>query len=228
MNYTERLRNVVQDYHNWVAKHYSPEAIAADRVDTNGYPRFHRMEKLLAHMVQSRRLLDLDLEGQEHLLYLIGCQWHGRSIFNWISPNGPMYFDIKLSEEEFMFLARAVCVFKGLRIEDARRQIAASLHKLPQMTPELEELMVSLYENGEDYSRRLCLRAMGHFGHPALSATLRRSWEENTHQYHRLDVVRVMAKYSSDEVLRSEILPKARLEESKLIQDVLAENFSDL
>jgi hypothetical protein len=221
MQDTLALKTIFEDYHNWVAEHHTPAAIEADLVDCAGYPGYPKVEQLFQEMVSTRRLLHLDREGQQYLLYLIGCQWDCPNILNWLSLLAPISLCGEVGYEELMFLAKATFQFSGPRIEDARFQIIVSMRKLPSLTAEMRDLLPQLYAAGEEYSKRRCLQTMGWFEHPELITHLRRSWDDFDDEYHRAVVLDVVNRNVKDKLFRDEMISKANESEFPLVREAL-------
>jgi hypothetical protein len=205
----ERLKKLVAKFRKWLADNYSEEKIKENLIDDAGYPNWREIESFFSEMLADKRLGALDKEDEINLLYLIARNWDIGSMIGWLSPDKSLSNCGRLEEKDFIDLAKTAAELNHLEFNDAKCQFAASFKKFDELTPEIEEILLMIYETGDEYSKRLSLISLAKLGYRDIKNLLKKSWTTEESEFHKIGCLTAIDEYLKDKDLLREYLDDA-------------------
>lgn len=218
----ENLKNLVSKFRKWLADNYTEEKIKENLIDDAGYPNWKDIENYFSALLANNQLNLLDSEDKINLLYLIARNWDIGSMIGWLSPNRPLSHCGNLSDKDFIDLAGIVAKLHHLEFNDAKCQFASSFKKFDELTPEIEEILLQIYETGDDYSKRLALISLAKLDFNNIRSLIKQTWIEEDSELVKIDCLRAIDEYLLDKDLLNEYLIKAEPDNRKLISEYVA------
>lgn len=171
----EKLKKLVSKFRKWLSDNYSQEKIKKNLVDDAGYPDWREIESYFSEMLANKWLSTLDKEDKINLLYLIARNWDIGSMVGWLSPTKSLSNCGQLEEKDFIDLAKIVAELNRSEFDDAKCQFASSFKKFDELTPEIEKILLMIYETGNEYSKRISLESLAKLGYSDIKKLLKKS-----------------------------------------------------
>src|SRR5690606_9168471 len=165
-----KLKELVGDFRKWLSDNYSDEEIKDDRVNSANYENWNHIEDYFALLLKEDKLKNLDEEDRKNLLYLIGRNWDIGRMLAWLSPNAPLSWCGDLQQSDFISLAKTVKDLHEPEFQDAKSQIIVSFQKFPQLTDEIKNILLDMYESGDEYTKRTSMQTLGKLGYSDIRA----------------------------------------------------------
>lgn len=215
----ERLKKFVAKFRKWLADNYSEEKIKENLIDDAGYPHWKEIESYFSEMLANKQLSTLNKEDKINLLYLIARNWDIGSMIGWISPNKTLSHCGELEEKDFIDLAKTVAELNHSEFDDAKCQFASSFKKFAELTPEIEEILLMIYETGDEYSKRLSLISLAKLGYHDIKNLLKKSWTMEESELHKIGCLTVIDEYLKDEDLLREYITEAETDDRRYISE---------
>ena len=219
----EQLRSLVTKFKKWISDNYSEEQIKDNLIDDAGYPDWGEIENHFAKILKNNWLSILDKDDKINLLYLIARNWDIGSLIGWFSAEKPLSTLGDLSDEDFVELAKIVSQLQQPEFEEAKFQFASSFKKFDELSPEIEETLLTIYQSRDEYSRRHALISLAKLGYKNIRELLNKSWETEEEEHHKIDCLRAINEYVKDEDLLNEYLIKATFDGREEISKYVAE-----
>lgn len=218
----ESLHHFVTDFKQWLAETYPGENRTNYETDCPSYPRWDEIDLLFTDMLKNNQVGNLDKQDKLNLLYLIACGWdNGHSLICWMDETRlSCHGDLK--ENDFLDLARTAAALDGKEYYDAKFQFASSFKKFPCLTIERADVLLALYENGDEYTKRTALHSLGYLNYPHILTLLEKSWLIDD-VYHRMGCLALIDKYIKDNELMKKYLLIARSDTRKELTEYVKE-----
>lgn len=225
MNAKKKLKEQVSDFRKWLADNFSEEEIKDDRVDSPSYPAWGLIENLFSTLIENDEIKELDEEDCVNLLYLIGRNWDIGNMLAWLSPAAPLSYCGTLKHSDFIKLARVVKKLKSIEFHDAHSQIIISFQKFPELTKEIEEILLEFYEDKEEHSKRMALLTLGKLNYPKITKLVERTWveQEEEDEYHKMICLEVIDEYIKDSEFMNKYLSLAEQDHRPYISKFVKE-----
>lgn len=213
------LKKLVSKFKKWISDNYDDEAIKNQLIDDPGYPNWEEIEHYFREILKNNRLKDLDKEDRINLLYLIARNWDLGSMIGWFSAAKPLSHCGDLSDEEFIDLAKIVAGLNLPEFNDAKSQFASSMKKLGKLTPEIEEILLQIYENGDEYSKRHALISLAKLGYKKTKDLVKKSWENEDEEHHKMACLEIIKEDLKDLEMLQEYLEKSSTDKRQYISE---------
>lgn len=218
-----KLKELVQDFRKWLSDNFSDEEIKDDRVNSTNYENWKQIEDYFAILLKEDKLKSLDEEDRENLLYLIGRNWDIGRMLAWLSPNAPLSYCGELKQSDFITLTKTVKNLHEPEFQDAKSQIIVSFQKFPQLTDEIKNILLDMYESGDEYTKRTSMQTLGKLGYSDIRALVERSWREQEDEHHRIMCLQVIKDFVRDVELLNKYLQIAELDSRPYISHYVQE-----
>jgi hypothetical protein len=200
MTTKETLAFYVNDFKSWRRENYIEKQIANDLTDDPSYPRWIDLESYFTHLLDTKQISLLDQEDKVNLLYLFARGWDNGSFLNELSESRPISGHGNLTDEDFIRLADTATTLNGTEYDDGKASIAMCFRKFEYLTPEIETILLKLYADTYEYTKRMSLFALAKLGYKDIVSLVEKSWTIND-EWHKMGCLHVLDEYVSDKVL---------------------------
>lgn len=218
-----KLKELVSDFKKWLSDNYSDEEIKDDRVNSTNYENWKQIEDYFALLLKEDKLKDLEEDDRINLLYLIGRNWDIGRMLAWLSPNAPLSHCGELKQSDFILLAKTIKDFHEAEFQDAKSQIIVSFQKFPQLTDEIKNILLDIYETGDEYSKRMSMQTLRKLGYSDIRALVGRSWTEQDDEHHKMMCLGIINEFIKDTELLNKYLKMAELDDRSYITNYVQE-----
>lgn len=214
MSFKTALSNTVSQFRKWRSDNFSKEEIATNTCDDGAYPGWRKIEDLFKEISKPENFSTLERDDLENVLYLVGRNFDIGSLLHFYDNDEPITPGNVLLQEHFLQLAKAATAVSGPGYDDAKSVVAACFQKLDHLSHEAEEILLALYNDDHEYTKRMALLSLGKLGYGQIRTLLAQSWEIQD-QWHKMACLSVVHKYLKDRVLLEEYLNKASKEQDE-------------
>ncbi|MBL7733612.1 MAG: hypothetical protein JNM88_20750 [Chitinophagaceae bacterium] len=213
MTLKTKLSNLVSDFRQWRSANYTKEQIAENSCDDPSFPAWQAIEDVFEESINSVNFSTLDKDDLKHLLYLIARNWDIGSLLNWYNDNLPFHcLQNDLTEDNLLILAKAAAETEGEEYVDAKSTIAACFKKLGTLSSSAENVLLQLYYQDHEYTKRQALLSLGYFRYANITSLLEKSWMIDD-QWHKISCLHIINDYLKDDALLMEYINKATIED---------------
>ncbi|MDR6969562.1 hypothetical protein J2X31_003595 [Flavobacterium arsenatis] len=223
MTTKDKLRQLVSDFRQWLADNYTSDEIEELRTDDAGYPKWEEITTYFSELIDKKLLRNLDKEDQINLLYLIGRNWDIGNMIAWLSKGTKLSNCGELEKKDFLSLAKTLTELEQPEFNDAKSQIASSFQKFDKLTTEIEEILLKLYNDKDEYTKRLSLISLGKLGFYDIKQLIKQSWETIEDEHHKIGCLFVIAEYIKDDKLMKHYLQLADKQEGEYLKSYVYE-----
>jgi hypothetical protein len=189
------LHELVANFRSWLADNYSTEEINQGTTDDPGYPRWKKVEDYFAVLLTEKRLAALSREAQVDLLYLIARNWDTGTMIAWLSTGPNLSNCGPLSSADFLRLGHTLTTLTHSEFRAAKSQFAAACRKFPTLTQEVEQLLLALFADPDEYVRTCALDALGTLHHPDLARFVAEAWETSIDEHSKMAYLNVVRRH---------------------------------
>lgn len=218
-----KLKNFVYNFRKWLSENYSQQNIEELLYDDAGYPKWYEIEDFYSELLEKDLIKRLDKEDEENLLYLISRNWDCGRMIAWLSTGSQLSNRGNLKEDDFIKLSKTLSQINNPEFDDAKAQFASSFKKISLFTKEIEEILLSFYNQENEYTKRLALISLGKFGYSDIKKIIKTSWETIDDEHHKMGCLYVIHEFLNDEELLMHYLSLAQVEEGENLKNYISE-----
>ncbi|MEK7725525.1 MAG: hypothetical protein AAB336_14325, partial [Acidobacteriota bacterium] len=140
-------------------------------------------------------------------------------MINWFVSDKQLSPGGNLSAQDFIDLAQILAEQQAPEFNDAKSQFASSFKKFESLTPQIEAILLQIYETGDEYSKRHALISLAKLGYQNTKKLVQKSWETEDEEHHKIACLEIIRDDLKDEEMFKEYLDKALLDGRQYISD---------
>lgn len=190
----------VDDIKRWRRSIYTDEEIATNATNDVSYPKWEELENFFSHLLDTKEISQLDKEDKINLLYLFARGWDNAVFLNELTEGRPISSRGNLTDEDFIKIADAATTVTGTDYDDAKASVAMCFRKFEHLILEIENILLKLYADTNEYTKRMALFALAKLGYKDTVTLVERSWTIDD-EWHKIGCLHVLAEYLSDSTL---------------------------
>lgn len=198
----------VDDFKKWRKENYTDEQIADNVPDDVSYPRWIDLENYFSYLLDTKQISQLDKEDKVNLLYLFARGWDNAAFLNELTEDRPISGRGNLTDEDFIRLAHTATTLSGTEYNDGKASIAMCFRKFEYLTLEIENILLKLYEDNNEYTKRMALLTLAKLGYKGTVALVEKSWTIE-HEWHKLVCLSILEEYVKDDALLMKYISEA-------------------
>jgi hypothetical protein len=198
----------VDDFKKWRQENYSEQQISINATDDPSYPKWDDLESYFSHLLDTRQFSQLDKEDKINLLYLISRGFDNAAFLSELTENRPISTRGDLTDEDFIELAKISTFLVGAEYDDGKASIAMCFRKFEYLTPEIESILLNLYADDNEYTKRQALFALAKLSYKGTIALVEKSWSIDD-EWHKIGCLSVLDEYINDKTQLTNYLKNA-------------------
>jgi hypothetical protein len=214
-----RLEELVEKFQNWLNENYTIEQIQELLTDDCSFPFWNEITELYSTLLEEKLITQLDTNDKNHLLYLIARNWDIGDMISWLSSDSIKELSNlgHLTREDFIILAKSVIKLRGNEYNDAKSQIASSFRKFDRSTIEIEYILLELYNDKDEYTKRQALLSLGKFKYENIEKLIAKSWNIINDEHHKMACLNILKDYLNNTKLLKKYVQLALTEKGKYL-----------
>lgn len=213
-----RLAFYVEDFKNWRRENYTDEQIAGNDFDDPSYPKWNELEDFFSHLLDTGGISRLDEEDKTNLLYLIARGFDNTAFLSELSEERPLSLRGNLKDEDFLDLAKHAATLQGTEYDDAKASLAMCFRKFEYLTSEMVSILLALYNDKQEYTKRMALLSLAKFGYENTLTLVQESWKIED-EWHKMACLSILKEYVKDEVLFAKYAEEAMNDSRQLLRE---------
>jgi hypothetical protein len=190
----------VDDIKNWRRSIYTDGEIATNATNDVSYLKWDEVEKFFSHLLNTKQISQLDEEDRINLIYLFARGWDNAAFLNELTEDRPISSRGDLTDEDFIKLADTATTISGTEYDDAKSSIAMCFRKFEYLTAEMENILLKLYADSNEYTKKMALFALAKLGYKDTISLVEKSWKIDD-EWHKIGCLHVLDENLSDNVL---------------------------
>ena len=193
------LQRYVDEFRKWRTDNYSETEVLENQTDDVSFPDWINIQDFFTELLQFGPISNLDRDAKINLLYLTARGWDcGGLLYD--SEKMPISSCGDLSEHDFIDLAKVALTVDGPEYRDAKWLIAYCFGKLSNLSLEIENILLTFYNEEDEYIKRMALFSLAKLSYPGLKVIIKKSWEIDD-EWHKIGCLSVLDKYVADKNL---------------------------
>ncbi len=214
-----RLEELVEKFQNWLNENYTTEQTQELLTDDCSFPFWNEITELYSTLLDEKLITQLDTHDKNNLLYLIARNWDIGSMISWLSSDSIKELSNLgyLTKEDFIILAKSAIELSGNEYNDAKSQIASSFRKFDKSTIEIEYILLELYNDKDEYTKRQALLSLGKFKYENIEKLITKSWNTINDEHHKMACLTILKDYLNNRKLLKEYVQLALTEKGKYL-----------
>ena len=217
------LASFVAKFKQWLAIGYSRQEIDQLQTDDAGYPGWAEIDDHFALLLAHDRVADLSRAEQVDLLYLIARNWDIGTMIAWLSPEEiPLSNDGFLKPDDFLRLAITLITLSQGEFRNAKSQFAVAGRKLGALSPRLEQVLLALFNDPDEYVKTSALAPLDKLAYAGLPGLLEQAWEVVKDEHSKIACLRTVEQYSQGKGLLQHCLALAATLPGDYLADYVA------
>ena len=115
---------------------------------------------------------------------------------------------------------------EGTEFTDAKSVIAACFSKLNSLSPNAENILLRLYYQDDEYTKRQALFSLAKLGYSDITTLLKKSWAIRD-QWHKMGCLHIIQTYLMDEDLLRSYISEVSIEDGEDLLEYIEKVKSD-
>lgn len=212
-----QLNQLVTEYRQWLKANFSIKEIDQNLTDESAYPQWQDIESFFKELIEAKKLDLLDEEDLNNLLYLIARNEENGRLIAWFSNAEQLSNIVNLENADFLKLAQIASRCTHNDYTAAKYQFAAAFRKFHHLTVEIEAILLRFFDDSDEYTRRQSLISLAKFKYPQIQELLKRSWEQEEDEHHKMACLFAIDEYLKDANLMRYYLALAEKEKGQYL-----------
>jgi hypothetical protein len=117
--------------------------------------KWNELEDFFSHLLHTKQISQLDEEDRINVIHLFVRGWDNAAFLNELTEDRPISTQGNLTDEDFIKLADTATTVSGTEYDDAKSSIALCFRKFEYLTPEVENILLKLYADINEYTKRM-------------------------------------------------------------------------
>lgn len=198
----------VDHFKQWRQQNYTDQQITINATDDPSYPKWNELTNFFSQLLNTKKIALLDKEDKVNLLYLIARGFDCASFLSELNESRPISTYGDLTDKDFISLAEIATTLTGTEYDDAKSSIAMCFRKFDYSTLEIETILLKLYADKNEYTKRMALFALAKLGYKNTTTLVEKSWTIDD-EWHKMGCLHVLNEYVKDKFLFEKYLTEA-------------------
>jgi len=202
-----KLEKYVREFRLWQRENFTSEQIP----DDCAYPFWDEITDFYSELLDKKIISKLDNQDKENLLFLIARNWDIGNMIAWLDSGRSTELSNLgfLSKNDFIILSKSVIHLKDNMYNDAKSQIASSFKKFEKLTDEIEKILLALYNDKDEYTKRLALISLGKLKYKHIEKLIHKSWYTIDDEHHKMACLMILKEHLNNKELLSKYINEA-------------------
>lgn len=218
-----KLKDLVSNFTKWLSENYSQQNIRDLLFDDTGYPYWNEIEDFYSELLEKDLIKTLDNEDKENLLYLIARNWDCGRMIAWLSTGEQLSGLGHLKEDDFINLSKTLSGINKVEFDDAKCQFVSSFKKFSFLTKEIEEILLTFYNEKNEYTKRLALISLGKLGYSEIKKLIKISWETVDDEYQKIGCLYLIHEILNNQELLAHYLLLSQNEAGENLKNYISD-----
>lgn len=218
MNNKLFLKESVEDFKAWRKANFTEEEIVLNIVDDVSYPEWEKLQSFFSDLITKNEISQLDYEDKVNLLYLAARGWDCGGFFYELSEQKPISSCGDLTDKDFIEIGKVAISLTGIEFQDAKSQIAICFRKLDYLSEEIETILLSLYNENDEYIKRQSLFSLAKLGYKNINELIDKSWLIDN-EWHKIGCLQTIDTYLKDELMLKKFISEVSNDKRKDLRE---------